>query len=164
MNKEQQELNLVKHNIGTLNNDSNYEKIDNLQTYLNSEMDGTYCKPWTKLNKMQKMEKLHEYAASYKNKNDIDEHLMEELKLYLRKALDQKKLGKRSDIEYDEETGIIKNIPNLTYHKSSPRSKAGRFTLKSSSGGKSSTLKNLGIVKKKRKPKLKIDSNKELER
>ena len=162
--KQQQEVNLVKHSIGTLHNNKTYDGEQNLELFLVEEKKDDYCKPWARLNKMQKMTKLNEYADEYKKKHDLSDSCVKELRTYLRKALDMKKITKKSDINYDSEKGVITEIPNLQHTKSSPRGKPSRFTIKSSStSGKTSTLKNLGIVKKKRKTKTKIDKNKELE-
>jgi hypothetical protein len=162
--KQQQEVNLVKHSIGTLNSDKKYDGEQNLDQFLHEEKKDDYCKPWARLNKMQKMNKLNEYAGEYKNKHNLTDACMKELKIYLRKALDMRKITKKSDITYDSEKGVITQIPNLQHTKSSPRGKTTRFTIKSpNTSGKSSTLKNLGIVKRKRKQKTKIDKNKELE-
>lgn len=165
MNKQQQEINLVKHNIGTLHNSKHYDQLQNVDSFLSTEKKETsFCKPWTRLNKMQKMQKLNEFAIQFQKKHDFDDERLESLKSYLRKALDQKKITKKNDIVYDSEKCIVTDIPNLQYNKISPRGKHGRFTIKAStSSGKNSTLKNLGIVKKKKKKRSKIEKNNELE-
>lgn len=159
---QNQEINLVKHNIGTLHNSKQYDQIQNVDSFLHSEKEETsFNKPWTRLNKMQKMIKLQEFSIEFQKKHKFDDDSVDTLKSYLKKALDQKKFSKKSDITYDSDKGIIVDIPNLQYNKTSPRSKNSRFTIKtSSSNGKNSTLKNLGIVKRKKK-RSKIDKNKD---
>ena len=85
----------------------------------------------------------------------------QELKNYLKKAIDHKKLTRIKDVEYDFDKALITNIPSLMVTKQSPRSKQFKFTLKLNEQ-KKSTLKNLGIVKKKGKKNkpIKIEQDK----
>ena len=63
MSKEQQELNLVKHNIGaTKGKRSSFQTATNVDDFLDKEKTIDDKKPWNKLNKMQKIQKLSLYV------------------------------------------------------------------------------------------------------
>ena len=162
MSKEQQELNLVKHNIGaTKGKRSSFQTATNVDDFLDKEKTIDDKKPWNKLNKMQKIQKLSLYVKDVQKKHDMTPEQTQELKSYLKKAIDHKKLTRIKDVEYDVETALITNIPSLMVTKQSPRSKQFKFTLKATEQ-KKSTLKNLGIVKKKNKKNkpIKIEQDK----
>lgn len=162
MNKEQQELNLVKHNIGiTKGKRSTFQTTTNIDDFLDKEKTIDDKKPWNKLNKMQKLQKLSLYVKDIQKKHDMSSEQTQELKTYLKKAIDHKKLTRIKDVEYDVDKAIITNIPSLMVSKLSPRSKQFKFTLKLNEQ-KKSTLKNLGIVKKKGKKNkpIKIEQDK----
>ena len=68
---------------------------------------------------------------------------VKELKLYLKKAIDRKKLRRLKEVSYDKTTGLIKSIVNLNYNKTSKK-----FTIRNTDK-KPSTLKNISNKKSK---------------
>ena len=99
--------------------------------------------PWCKLNKTNKLTKLHKFVEEYKIKNDISDEEEKLFVIFLKDCLDKKKLQRIKDVTYDKSTGIIKDIPGLLYIKSKKH-----FTLKNNEK-RVSTLKSLGPKKTK---------------
>ena len=73
--------------------------INNINKSLNEEIDNLYKKPWVKLDRGSKINKLKEYAIE----NSISP---EELMGYFNKGF----LNKKDIINYDQENGKINNI------------------------------------------------------
>lgn len=102
-------------------------------------------KPWNKLNKMIKVQKLMEYCEVLKDNHTLSLKEFNKLKKYIVSSIDKKKLLKNKEIEYDIGSMKITNIPNLVIVYQNDIKK---FTLKNNEK-KNSTLKNLpkGIIK-----------------
>lgn len=102
-------------------------------------------KPWNKLNKMFKLQKLMEYCEELKEIHSLSLKEFNKLKKYIVSSIDKKKLLKNKEIEYDIDSMKITNIPNLVIVYQNDIKK---FTLKNNEK-KNSTLKNLpkGIIK-----------------
>lgn len=90
--------------------------------------------PWSKLNKMTKINKLNLFCEKYKDENTLNDEETNELKRYLRECLNRKKLQNTKEVIYDKDSGMITSIPNLTI-SDIPKSKdkIRKFTLKSTS-------------------------------
>lgn len=159
MSDECHELKNIKyqtmlHNGTTINFDDQSTQ-ENIDTYLkNEQKDTSFLKPWSKLDKISKIKKLNEYAEIYATKEKLTQESLDKMKKYLRESLDKKRLQRIKDVIYDKDQGKIKNIPGLTYKK-----QTNKFTLKNQEKH-SSTLKNLGGGKDKRKIKLLTESRK----
>lgn len=142
------------HNGNTINfeDQSTQQNIDN---YLkNEQIETSFLKPWSKLDKMSKIIKLNEYAEEYCLKEGISNDVLTKMQKYLRDALDKKRLQRIKDVIYDKERGKIKNLPGLVFKK-----QTNKFTLKNQEKH-SSTLKNLGKGKDRKKIKLLTESRK----
>jgi hypothetical protein len=138
--------------------------LSNLDKFLETEKNNNKNEPWSKLDKTIKSQKLLEYAAKYKENNKMDETEYEALVAFLKDCLNRKKLYRVKDVTYDKVTGIIKEIPALTYIKVTKH-----FTLKNIDK-RVSTLKSLpppkkGSVKSSIKNKVSnvVDSDEELD-
>jgi hypothetical protein len=139
--------------------------FSNLDKFLETEKNNNKNEPWSKLDKTIKSQKLLDYAEKYKNEHEMNDGELELLVAFLKDCLNRKKLYRVKDVTYDKETGIIKEIPALTYLKASKH-----FTLKNLDK-RVSTLKSLpppkkgSVVKssiKNKKPSV-VDSDEELE-
>lgn len=132
----------INHNDISLS--SNQNIIHNI---LEKEIltNGNQQKPWSKLDKMSKIDKLNDYVERIKEKEGLSMKEKLELKQFLRNCVDRKKIQKSKDIIYDKENGIIKEIPILQIVKKGQK----RFTLKQTDK-KDSTLKNLSLSRKNR--------------
>jgi len=107
--------------------------------------------PWSKLEKMYKIQKLNDFAEIYGKNENLNNDEIEKLKKFLLLCLNKRRLQRVKDVQYDKDAEMITNINRL--HINSERN----FTLKQTDK-KSSTLKNL--PKKKRTIKDKIKKNK----
>ena len=151
---ECQELKNIKYktmllNGGVLHETKSSNDISNLDKFLEAEKKNNSNEPWCKLNKTIRTKKLLDFADIYSKKNNFEETETNLLISFLKDCIDKKKLSKVKDVLYDKESGNIKEIPSLTYTKSSKH-----FTLKNLDK-RISTLKSLapkktnGTIRKK---------------
>lgn len=143
---ECQELKNIKYKTMLLNGAPLQETkssndISNLEKFLEEEKINNSNEPWCKLNKTIKTKKLLEYVEVYKKDKNLDENETKNLITFLKDSLDKKKLCRVKDVIYDKEKGIVKDIPALTYTKSTKH-----FTLKNMDK-RVSTLKSLAPKK-----------------
>ena len=146
INNECQELKNIKYKTMLLNgNPSNETKssnnLSNLEKFLENEKNNNNNEPWCKLNKTIKTKKLIEYVELYKKDNNLDEEECKQMVFFLKDCIDRKKLQRVKDVIYDKINGVIKEIPALTYVKSTRH-----FTLKNIDK-RISTLKSLSVKK-----------------
>ena len=148
---ECQELKNIKYKTMLMNGNSNKmentncSKSENVESYLDNDMEETKNKPWSKLDKTIKIKKMEEYVEmSVKQKNNLDENEVNILKQYLVDCFDNKKLQSMKDLVYDKPSGKIKSIPVLLFNSTNRT-----FTLKRNEK-RVSTIKSLGLGKKKK--------------
>jgi hypothetical protein len=135
-NSELNELKNIKYKTSTLGVKMPENDIDNLDLFLESEKTANQSEPWSKLDKTTKYRKLQDFVESY-SQEKLSEKEKEELVVFLKDAVDKKKIYKVKDIIYDKENGVIKEIPGLVYLKTEHKS----FTLKNINTKMTSTLK-----------------------
>ncbi len=75
--------------------------------------DFVYKKPWNKLNIIHKCIKMQEYVN---NLNIDDPEMKKHLKNHLVTMIKNKKLTKKTDVEYDHINGKIISVPSLQYN------------------------------------------------
>ena len=122
----------------TLNESKASQSIQKLDTFLENEKNNSENEPWCKLNKTIKIKKLTEYVTNiYKSQHELDDSETENLIAFLKDSLDRKKLQRIKDVLYDKENGEIKEIPALSYVRTTKH-----FTLKNIEK-RISTLKSL---------------------
>jgi hypothetical protein len=143
-NEECIELKNIKYKTmlikgGPIHETKSSNDLNNLELFLENEKNNNSNEPWCKLNKTIKTKKILNYVETYKNEKNLD--FMEENMLisFLKDCLDKKKLLRVKDVIYDKETGIIKDIPALSYAKNTKH-----FTLKNIDK-RVSTLKSLTV-------------------
>ena len=148
---ECQELKNIKYKTMLLNGNSskmentNCSKSENVDSYLDNDMEQTKNKPWSKLDKTIKIKKMEEFVEStLRHKNNLDESETKTLKQYLVDCFDNKKLQSMKDLVYDKPSGKIKTIPILVFNSTNRT-----FTLKRNEK-RVSTIKSLGLGKKKK--------------
>jgi hypothetical protein len=144
--EECQELKNIKYKTMLLNGVPLQEtkaaaNLSNLDKFLEEEKNNNSNEPWCKLNKTIKHKKLLEFAESYKTSKQLNEEEGNLLVAFLKDSIDKKKLSRVKDVLYDKDTGIIKEIPALSYTKGSKH-----FTLKNIDK-RVSTLKSLAPKK-----------------
>jgi len=141
------------------NIDSKKNGTDNIDKYLEQEQNKKKnVKPWSKLEKSTKLKKIYKYVEPFHKKFKLTEKEKKELKKYMRTCLERKKLQRIKDVIYTKETGIIKNIPGLSFDD-----EKRKFILKKIDK-KGSTLRNLapknsskGKTKRKKTDRKKTD-------
>lgn len=116
--------------------------LTNLDKFLENEKINNSNEPWSKLDKTAKIKKLTLFAENYKNDNNLSINEYENLLQFFRDCLDRKKLQRVKDVNYNKDTGEIKDIPALHYNKL-----LNHFTLKNIDK-RVSTLKGLTPKKK----------------
>lgn len=122
----------------SLNDSKASQSMDNLEKFLENEKNSSENEPWCKLNKTIKIKKIIEYVLDiYKEQHELNENECELLIKFLKDCLDRKKLQRIKDVLYDKENGMIKEIPALTYVRTTKH-----FTLKNIEK-RISTLKSL---------------------
>jgi len=152
MSKEIQSLNsnelkILKYKSLVLNGVQCHEikssnDLANLDKFLENEKITNSNEPWSKLDKTAKTKKLIIFANNYKASNNLTDIEYDQLILFFKDCLDKKKLQRVKDVNYNKETGEIKDIPILCYNKQS-----NHFTLKNIDK-RVSTLKGLSPKKK----------------
>ena len=148
---ECQELKNIKYKTMLLNGNSNKmentncSKTENVESYLDNDMEQTKNKPWSKLDKTIKIKKMEEFVEdALKQKNNLNDNEVNLLKQYLTGCFDNKKLQSMKDLVYDKVTGKIKTIPILLFNTTTRT-----FTLKRNEK-RVSVIKSLGLGKKKK--------------
>jgi len=153
------ELKNIKYQTMLLNNNTKiYEttpNTNNIENFLERELEANNNKPWTKLGKGAKLKKINEYVNIYSVEKKYNDEQKKKLKRYLLSCLERKKLQKTKDVNYCTKTNKILSIPALTYNDSSRK-----FTLRKNEKKtpKSNTSKNK-TTKIRGKKKSKIDKN-----
>lgn len=140
-------LNTNKTNQTVTNTNENMSDLDD---FFNKEKALNQSLPWIKLDKSIKHKKLTQYAKKYTSEHKLNKEVTQELGFYLKDCLERRKLQKQKDLVYDKSIGVIKNIPNLSFNKTTRK-----FTLKSSDKKQSITK---GLAPKTAKKTLKNKS------
>ena len=116
--------------------------LANLDKFLENEKINNSNEPWSKLDKTAKIKKLISFADDYKVSNNLTDNEYDQLIIFFKYCLDKKKLQRVKDVNYNKDSGEIKDIPALSFNKSSTH-----FTLKNVDK-RVSTLKGLAPKKK----------------
>lgn len=127
--------------------------INNLEKFLEDEKNNNKSEPWCKLDKTIKTTKMIQFAEKYAVDKSLSETEQKDLSAFLLSCLDKKKLQRVKDVIYDKTLGEIKDIPSLSFTKTTKH-----FTLKNTDNKRVSTLKSLG-PKKSQTIKNKVDED-----
>jgi hypothetical protein len=117
------------------------DDLSNLEKFLENEKNNNQNEPWCKLNKTIKMKKLIEYAQIYRTQNNLDQDEEDNMVTFFKNSLERKKLHKVKDVVYDKTSGVVTEIPLLSYARASKH-----FTLKNNDN-RISTIKSLSVKK-----------------
>jgi hypothetical protein len=93
---------------------------------------------WNKLTKINKKNRLYQYAEKYAVENNYNANDLKMLKMFFLKTLDKGKLNKIKEINYNVETQEIVSIPGLFFNQTTKN-----FTLRNMDPKHVSTLKSL---------------------
>jgi hypothetical protein len=129
----------------------NIEEVnyDTMDAILEKEKQHNKTEPWSKLDKIIKIQKLHQYAEKYGREHTFPAKDIKLLKTFFAECLVKNKLNKTKDVLYDKEKREIASIPALHFN-----SVSHNFTLKIIDTKRVSTLKSL--TPKRVEPTLKI--------
>jgi hypothetical protein len=116
---------------------SNHD-LTSLEKFLEDDKQNNKNEPWSKLDKTIKTKKLLSFAEKYIKDKNFGEEEEKMLVTFLKDCLDRKKLQRVKDVDYDKISGEIKDVPALSYNKSTKH-----FTLKNLDKQRISTLKSL---------------------
>jgi len=116
--------------------------LSNLDKFLENEKITNASEPWGKLDKTAKIKKLISFADAYKLNNKLSDVEYQGLIVFFKDCLDRKKLQRVKDINYNKDTGEIKDIPALHHNRAT-----NHFTLKNIDK-RVSTLRGLTPKKK----------------
>ena len=118
------------------------EDMSNLDIFLENERANNKKEVWNKLDKSMKIDKINLFIKTLKTKHKLDQDETLQLKSYLYSTIEKKGLSRNKDIDYEKESGKIKNIPLLHFNPVTRK-----FTLKKHEKHVS-TAKCLGPKKK----------------
>lgn len=96
-----------------------------------------FLKPWNKLEKGMKMNRILEYVKQETDSKELPDNLAKELKNLLFKGCETGMFNKVSDVDYSEETGIIESFKCLEFNESTKKYKLKTGTTKGRSVSKS---------------------------
>ena len=122
-------------------NEINFALIDQM---LDNEKRHNKTESWIRLNKTEKIQKLHQYAEKYGKDNSLPMKDIRNLKTFFTESLNNNKLQKAKDVVYDKESQTITQIPSLHFNAN-----ARNFTLKIIDVKRVSTIKSLTPKKEK---------------
>ena len=122
-------------------NEMNFSLIDEL---LDNEKKHNKTESWIKLNKTEKIQKLHQYAEKYGRENSLPMKDIRNLKTFFTESLNNNKLQKTKDVVYDKDLQVITQIPSLHFNTN-----LRNFTLRIIDVKRVSTIKSLTPKKEK---------------
>jgi hypothetical protein len=122
-------------NVNISLNEMNYNAVDLI---LEKEKQHNKTETWNKLDKTDKIQKLHAFAEKYGKTNNLPVKDIKALKMFFIDCLEKLKLQKAKDVVYDKEAREISSIPSLHFNVTSKS-----FTLKIMDTKRVSTLKSL---------------------
>ena len=99
--------------------------------------DKRFLRPWNKLEKGSKMNRILLFVATQKLDKELSDNQSNDLKCLLFKGCENGLFNKVSDVDYDEETGIIDSFKNLEFNESTKKYKLKTGSTKNRSVSKS---------------------------
>uniref|UniRef100_A0A6C0BCA7 Uncharacterized protein n=1 Tax=viral metagenome TaxID=1070528 RepID=A0A6C0BCA7_9ZZZZ len=94
-----------------------YAVNENLQRLLDSEATTAYKKPWHRLERGLRINRLRQFCQDMMEKRQLKQAETDALFALLMKALDKKILNSKTTVLYDTETEKITEIKNLVMHQ-----------------------------------------------
>lgn len=116
-------------------NEMNYNSLDII---LEREKQTNKNDNWNKIDKTEKIQKLHIFAEKYGKSHNLSSIDIKNMKTFFIESLEKMKLQKTKDVVYDKETREITSIPALFFNINTHN-----FTLRNMDNKRVSTLKSL---------------------
>lgn len=98
-------------------NSFDYSANDSLQQMIAAEAGSAFKKPWHRLERGLRMNRIRAFADDLTLKRGLKESEKQSLMTLLLKALDKKLLNSKTSVEYDHENEMIKEIKPLVMHQ-----------------------------------------------
>jgi hypothetical protein len=136
--------NMIQTSTVSYDGESDYAAIEEM---LEQEKMKNKTEAWNKLDKTQKIQKLHSFAERYGKEHSLPVKETKNLKAFFLDSLDKGKLQKTKDVNYNKETREITGIPALHFN-----SDTKAFTLRNLDTKRVSTLKSLTPKRVKEEP------------
>ncbi len=95
-----------------------YAMDTKLEEFLNLNASEAYKRPWHRLERGLRLNRLRRFIESEKTRMNLSEVDTELLRSRLEKAFDKKLLNSKTAVVYDPATEAIQEIKGLVYHKS----------------------------------------------
>ena len=90
---------------------------ESLQRLIQAEADTAYKKPWHRLERGLRMNRIRAFVEDLASKRSFKESEKQALLALLMKSLDKKHLNSKTSVEYDPEEEMIKEIKPLVMHQ-----------------------------------------------
>lgn len=90
---------------------------ENLQRLITAEADTAYNRPWHRLERGLRLNRLRAFTDDLAVKRGLKESEKNTLLALLTKSLDKKMLNSKTTVEYDQEETVIKEIKPLVMHQ-----------------------------------------------
>lgn len=107
-----------------------------------------YLKPWGKLDRQQKINRLMSYINELKTQMSLNPEQITQLKQLMIQAVNERQITRKSDVDYCDKTGAVLRIPLLKLN-----SVTGKFYI----GSDSTDVKVTGVSTAKINPIKKLD-------
>ena len=156
MSDDCHELKNIKYQTMLLNGNNNISSNKpqascqiNMESFMEQDKQKQKNKTWSKLDNGVRIKKLRDFSVYYAKEHKLTKLQKTNLKAFLLKSLQRKKLQKTKEVEYDVEEGKIIKIPALNYNKDKKK-----FTLKRLESDVSNSISNRlapKTIKKRRK-------------
>lgn len=91
--------------------------VSELDELLEKEKQRNKGEIWTKLDKMIRIQKLHEFAERYGKEHNLPVKEIKSLKAFFKTCLDKNKLKKSKDVVYNKEQRFIVSVPALHFNQ-----------------------------------------------
>jgi len=98
-------------------NSVDYSANDSLQKMIAAEADSAFKKPWHRLERGLRMNRIRAFVEDLAFKRGFKESEKQALLALLMKSLDKKLLNSKTSVEYDPEEEMIKEIKPLVMHQ-----------------------------------------------
>ncbi len=90
---------------------------DEFQTFLNSNAEEAFNRPWHKLERGLRLNRLREFVDAEKARANYTDDETKQLTAVIMKAFDKKMLNTKNVVVYNEETAKIEEIKGLVMHR-----------------------------------------------
>lgn len=94
-----------------------YSANDSLQKMIAAEADSAFKKPWHRLERGLRMNRIRAFVEDLATKRGFKDSEKQALLQLLMKSLDKKHLNSKTSVEYDPEEEMIKEIKPLVMHQ-----------------------------------------------